>query len=426
MAPCAFDAALFLLRIYRNSRQPIQGLQTGLRMLSDPIMRFFGAVLSVCLAFAACKKSSRLASPAGQEVARATPAPSATPVPESINLKSEVIVLCYHRFEDRPKDSLAIKPGDFEAQMQALKDSGITVISMADFLAWRRGGKAIPEKSAIINIDDGYLSGYKVAWPILKKFGYPFTMFIYLDYIKGETKSGGQSLTWGQLAEMRDAGVDIESHTISHSSLNARKGKTDEEYLAWLKSEIVGSKEMLEKNLGIQVKAFAYPYGLHNETVRNVVKEAGYEVAFTVWGRRIAYGADPLLIGRYSIDSTKPKIFEEALNFTGSVESGNASVMPATTTLVTQPKDGETVSDSLAEIKANLATLGNVDPKSVTMRISGLGLVPATYDPETKLVSYKVAQKLYGPVTVIVSAMVNAKKTEARWSFNIDSNNARK
>ena len=56
MAPCAFDAALFLLRIYRNSRQPIQGLQTGLRMLSDPIMRFFGAVLSVCLAFAACKK----------------------------------------------------------------------------------------------------------------------------------------------------------------------------------------------------------------------------------------------------------------------------------------------------------------------------------------------------------------------------------
>ena len=46
---------------------------------------------------------------------------------------------------------------------------------------------------------------------------------------------------------------------ISHSSLNARKGKTDEEYLAWLKSEIVGSKELLEKDLGIQIKAFAYP-----------------------------------------------------------------------------------------------------------------------------------------------------------------------
>ena len=66
---------------------------------------------------------------------------------------------------------------------------------------------------------------------------------------------------------MRDAGVDIEGHTASHRSLNARKGKTDEQYLAWLKSEIVGSKRMLEKNLGIQIKAFAYPYGLYNQTV---------------------------------------------------------------------------------------------------------------------------------------------------------------
>ena len=68
--------------------------------------------------------------------------------------------------------------------------------------------------------------------------------------------------------------IGHEGHTVSHSSLNA-KGKTDEQYLAWLKSEIVGSKELLEKNLGIQVKAFAYPYGLHHQTVRDVLKQAG-------------------------------------------------------------------------------------------------------------------------------------------------------
>ena len=139
-------------------------------------------------------------------------------------------MLCYHRFEDKPKDSLAIKPSDFEAHMQTLKDNGITVIPMADFLAWRRGEKGIPAKSAIVSIDDGYISGYSVAWPILKKFGYPFTMFIYTDYVKGGPKSGGQSISWEQLAEMRDAGVDIQSHTVSHSSLNAKKGKTDEQY----------------------------------------------------------------------------------------------------------------------------------------------------------------------------------------------------
>ena len=390
-------------------------------------MRLFAALLSLCLVFAACKKNPQVVAPAAQEVAKASPAPSATPLPESVNLKSQVIVLCYHRFEDKPKDSLAIKPADFEAQMQALKDSGITVIPMADFLAWRRGEKGIPEKAAIISIDDGYLSGYNVAWPILKKFGYPFTMFIYTDYIKGGPKSGGQSISWDQLAEMRDARVDIEGHTLSHPSLNARSGKTEEQYLAWLKSEIIGSKEILEKNLGIQIKAFAYPYGVHNETVRDVVKQAGYEAAFTVYGQRIAYGADPMMIGRYAIESTKPKVFEEAVNFKGAIEGGNAGVMPAAATMVTQPMDGETVSDSLPEIKANLATLGNVDPKSVTMRISGLGLVPATYDPATKLISYKVTQKLYDhQVAVIVSATVNARKTEARWSFNIGSNEAPK
>jgi peptidoglycan/xylan/chitin deacetylase (PgdA/CDA1 family) len=385
-------------------------------------MRLFTALLLLCLLVIGCKKKPQAGTSAAQ--AQATPAASATPEP--IDLSSQVVVLCYHRFEDKPKDSLAIKPADFEAQMQILKDNGISVISMQDFLAWRRGEKAIPAKSAIVSIDDGYISGYSVAWPILKKFGYPFTMFIYTDYVKGGPKSGGQSVSWEQLAEMRDAGVDIQSHTVTHSSLNARKGKTDDQYREWLKNEIAGSKELLERQLGIPVKALAYPYGLHNEAVREAVKQAGYEAAFTVYGQRIGHGAEATLIGRYAIESNKPKVFEQAANFTGSVEGGDgAGAMPAAVTMVTQPSDGETVSDPSPEIKANLASLGNVDPKSVTMRISGVGLVPATYDPETKLVSYKLTQKLYsGQVTVIVGATVNGRKTEARWSFNVGSKDA--
>ena len=83
-------------------------------------MRVLGAVLSVGLAFAACKKNFQVVAPAAQEVAKAAPAVSATPVPEPINLKSEVIVLCYHRFEDKPGDSLAIKPADFGATRRPL------------------------------------------------------------------------------------------------------------------------------------------------------------------------------------------------------------------------------------------------------------------------------------------------------------------
>ena len=135
--------------------------------------------------------------------------------------------------------------------MQILKDNGVSVIPMRIFSPGGVARKRIPAKSAIVSIDDGYISGYSVAWPILKKFGYPFTMFIYTDYVKGGPKSGGQSISWEQLAEMRDAGVDIQSHTVTHSSLSAKKGKNDEQYRAWLKNEIAGSKELLEQKLGI-------------------------------------------------------------------------------------------------------------------------------------------------------------------------------
>ena len=85
--------------------------------------------------------------------------------------------------------------------------------------------ESIPPRSAIITLDDGWNSTYEAAWPILKKFGYPFTLFIYTDYVKGGPKSGGGSLTWSQLAELRDAGADIESHTVSHHDLRGRKNQ---------------------------------------------------------------------------------------------------------------------------------------------------------------------------------------------------------
>src|SRR5690349_2100176 len=154
-------------------------------------------VLALPLLVAGCKKASNSGKTGkGKEVAAATPAPApvsaATPTAAiPVDRNAKVIVLCYHRFEDKPRDSLAISPAEFKSQMQALKDSGIAVIPMKDFLAWRRSEKSIPLKSCVITVDDGYISGYTVAWPILKEYGYPFTMFIYTNYVG----AGGKSMT---------------------------------------------------------------------------------------------------------------------------------------------------------------------------------------------------------------------------------------
>ena len=377
----------------------------------------------------------------GGSAAPATPPPHVAP---AINKSAAVMVLCYHRLEEHPhpKDQLAITPQEFEKEMQALKDNNFAVIPMQDFLAWRRGDKDIPPKSCVISIDDGYVSGYDTAWPILKKFGYPFTMFVYINYIN----SGGKSISWDQLNEMRDAGVDIESHTYSHADLRNPNDKfavdkhnyeliqKDVQTLGpdgWLRKEIVDSKAVLEKQLGIKVNCIAYPFGKYNQKVRDMVKEAGYEAAFTVYGQRISHSAPAFdILGRYAVDQTSPKVFQDALAMQGGgaggpLPSGPSVAQLASASMITQPMQGETITNPKPMIKANLATMGDVDPKSVEMRVSGLGLVPAQFDAVTKTLSYQVTQGLRDKTySVIISANASGKRAETRWDFNFDPSKA--
>ena len=366
-----------------------------------------------------CKKGeSNLTQSTPSPTASASPTPvaQATPTPPDTNRTAKFIVLLYHRFEDRPAE-LVTTPNDFRAQMKALKDNGISVISMQDLLAWRKGEKAIPSKSAVITIDDEWNSQYYVAWPILKEFGYPFTLFIYTQWVA----TGGKAMTWAQLGEMRDAGVDLEAHTVSHHDL--RHAPTGQDYTTWLHNEVYGCKETLENKLGVKIIAFAFPYGFHNEVVRKTAKEAGYEMQFTVYGRHMDINVPADQIGRYAIDSLKGDVFKAALDFgtTDSTQPGVETSQLASAAMLTEPLNDQHITEPKPTIKANLASMGDVDPKSVEMRISGLGLVPAVYDPKTKLVTYSFTQKLVPKMyTVILTAKVNGKKVETRWDFTVD------
>ena len=90
----------------------------------------------------------------------------------------------------------------------------------------------------------------------MKKYGYPFTLFIYTEGVKGMKYGGGAAMSWEMLAEMRDAGVDIQAHSATHQDLRKpydkvqKKRLNPEEYQQWLASEVIGSKQMLEQNWG--------------------------------------------------------------------------------------------------------------------------------------------------------------------------------
>lgn len=389
--------------------------------------------LVAALSLSGCKKVKELtakkkpATPAPVAVV-ATPAPEAAPVEErapapppkpAIDTKAQVVVLCYHRLEGKAGGALSIEPALFEKQMEQLKSSGVSVISMQDFLAWRRGEKNIPAKSAIITIDDGYVSGYDVGWPILKKYGYPFTMFVYLNYIE----KGGKSVTWAQLGEMRDAGVEIGSHTVSHQDLR-RKGKGVTDMDAWLKDELERSKKTIEDRLGIKVATIAYPFGLHNDKVHAAVQAAGYEAAFTTYGQRLGMTTSPFTLGRYDVttrDARGTDSFTVALSFQGMMAPGGEPVMAqdAAAAMITEPMNGETVTNAQPTIKANLASMGSLDAGTVIMRISGLGLVPAKYDTASGNISFTPPQPLKpGSYRVIIGAKSNSRPVETGWNFN--------
>src|SRR5207253_10685489 len=87
--------------------------------------------------------------------------------------------------------------------------------------------------------------------------------------------------------------------------------------------------------------------------------------------------------------------------------------------IASKPADGETIRNPLPLISANLSAFGAIDPGSVTMRVSGLGVVPASFDPKANTVSYQVTKKLRGKCSIIVEAKSGGKKVEAHWTFAV-------
>ncbi len=397
---------------------------------------FFVLLSILATAFAAKSPTPKPTVPA-----TATSAPTVSkPV---VDQTAQTIIFCYHLLVDKVRyPGTEITPAAFEAQMKELRDRGITVIGLQDLLAWKRGEKSIPPRCAVITFDDGYKSQYEVAWPIMKKFGYTFTMFVYTEGVRGGSLAGGGAITWEQLADMRDNGIDIEAHTATHQDLReghtimvaepggkrTKKKLTGPEYEQWLQNEVVGCKQLLEQRLGIKINCFAVPFGTYNEHVKEIARNAGYEAMFTVYGQPITFTSPLDSLGRYAIEANKPKVFEDAVKMIATSSGGPGAPAVAevgAANLSTEPADGTTVRTALPLIKANLRGIGQIDPGSVQLRVSGLGLVPASFDPKTGIVSYQVTQKLREKsCTVILSAKSGGKKVEAHWTFGIEETGA--
>ncbi len=207
-----------------------------------------------------------------------------------------VPVLSYHQFSKTVKNKMTVTEADFEEQMKFLKDDGYRVITLDQLFDFLDFKIQIPKKSVVITIDDGWRSVYDIAYPILKKYGYPATLFIYTDLITG----GEKTLSWDLIDEMVKSGlIDLQCHSKTHRNLTILdKKETFPQYFeSILENELKGCRSIVKRRLNRDVKYFAYPYGDTNHLVVGLLRKLGYRGAFTVkrWG-------NPFFIHNYRVN----------------------------------------------------------------------------------------------------------------------------
>lgn len=222
-----------------------------------------------------------------------------------------VPILSYHKFSKDRADLLTVTESAFSEQMKFLQENGYRVITLDQFFDFLDFKKPLPPKSVVITIDDNWNSVYEIAFPILKKFGYPATLFVYTDLIL----PGRNMLSWDRLIEMSQNGIDIQCHTKTHRNLNKRNGQESfKEYFEALKKEVTESADILRKRLNKDIKYLAYPYGETNPLVIALLMKLGYRGALTVDRESNPFFVHPYRVNRSMIYGTlNLKEFEKNL-----------------------------------------------------------------------------------------------------------------
>ncbi|MCX7027670.1 MAG: polysaccharide deacetylase family protein [Spirochaetes bacterium] len=251
----------------------------------------------------------------------AAPSSHETGLPPS---KSILTVLCYHNIDIRsPKNSpYSVTSAQLTDELNALKAAGFDFVSLEQVQAFYASGKPLPSKSALITFDDGHENIYEHAYPILKKMNIPWLLFVFPTAIGGGHEKG--FMNWDEVQQLNKEGVAIGSHSFDHPYLT-RPGKeisTPEAYDAWLDKELIRSKRLIEDKLGSPVNAFASPFGALNNVVQQHIKNAGYSLAFNIFGSNNDALNNPLELNRIIVLSTHSpemvvkKAEERPLHFT--------------------------------------------------------------------------------------------------------------
>jgi peptidoglycan/xylan/chitin deacetylase (PgdA/CDA1 family) len=259
-----------------------------------------------------------------------------TPVQSISKVNNDLPILMYHEIQKNliEEASTIISYKKFKEDMLWLKNNGYNTVFFKDVINYIKGKEALPDKPILITFDDGYLSNYEYAYPLLKELNMKATIFIIGWSVDSNTHKYNITpfyphFNWKQAKEMYDSGyIDIQSHTFDlHKKIieeeNGRKGLSqiqDEsyhDYVNLLKNDSNTMQNLFDKYLGCKIYALSYPYGEYSFNTPKAMKQLGIKATVTT-----EYGTNNIYVGMYNLFNLKRINMTEKIPISTAVEPG--------------------------------------------------------------------------------------------------------
>jgi len=230
-------------------------------------------------------------------------------------------ILAYHRFGPHVADSMTVTELVFESHLKYLHARGFRILPLRGVVQeYLAKGRRPDFPIAALSADDGHISIYTHALPLLKKYRAPMTLFIYPSAIS----NASYAMTWAQLKELKASGLfDFESHTYWHPNFKKERARlSPADYGKLVDTQLRKSKEVLERQLNQGVKMIAWPFGIYDPLLEARAAEAGYSAGFSIDRRRASPSENRMAIPRYLMtNADRGKAFESIVG--GNNGSGN-------------------------------------------------------------------------------------------------------
>jgi len=205
-------------------------------------------------------------------------------------LWADAHIFVYHRFGDSEHTSTNTSITTLRSQFEYLKENGYKVVSLQTVHDAISNNKPVSDRWVALNIDDGYKSFYENGLPLFKEYGYPFTLFVYVE---ATDKRYGDFMSWEQIRDVQQYG-EIGLHSYAHPHLVSL---SEEAIIKDTQTAI----DSFQKALGYPPRFYAYPYGEYDAKVRKIITSFGFDLILNQNSGALLEQSDPHDLDRIAL-----------------------------------------------------------------------------------------------------------------------------